>query len=144
MANLHSGLALTDAVIYVLRGVGLLVGDGEAPVGHGWQGTAGQSAFVGYVTVYELTGGNLDGSIGRPDDDASIVYQLTSTGASRKQCEWVADKAHTTLLGAPLSITGRQVQRVAVDMLGGTIRDDDVQPPVFWSPDRYRIWTTPT
>lgn len=141
--NLHSGLALTDAIIHVLESAGLLVGDGVAPAGYGWQGAPGQSGFTGYVTVYELTGGTLDGTIGLPDDDASLLYQFTATGATRKQCEWVADKARTTILASSLLIAGRQVQRVTVDMLGGTTRDDSVQPPVFFSPDRYRIWTTP-
>lgn len=143
MTTLHSGRTLTDAVIQALETAGLLVGDGEAPDGHGWAGIPDQSAFVGYVTVYELIGGTIDGTLGRPDDDASTLYQLTSTGATRQQCEWVADKARNTMLSTTWVITGRQVMRAAVDMLGGTVRDDDVQPPVFFSPDRFRIWTTP-
>lgn len=143
-ANLHSGRLLTDAICHALTVAGLLVGDGEAPTGHGWQGTPGASTFVGYVTVYELTGGVLDGTIGRPDDDAAVVYQLTSVGHDRRQCKWVADKARAALLGAVLSLADRSVMRISSDMLGGTTRDDDVQPSVFFSPDRYRVWTTPT
>jgi hypothetical protein len=142
--NLHSGRLLTDAVIHALESAGLKVGDNVAPPGVGWVGVPGASSFTGYVVVYGLTGGVLDGPIGAPDDDASTIVQLTSVGADRRQCMWVADKARGVMLTTPLQIIGRTVSRVAVDMLGGTVRDDDVQPSVTFSPDRYRIWTTPT
>lgn len=143
MANIHSGLKLTDAINHALTSAGILVGDAVAPDGRGWQGTPLQSDFVPYVVVYEVTGGTLDGPIGLPNDDAAVIYQLTSVGHDRQQCAWMADKARLTMLASPFILDTRQVMYVDVDMLGGTIRDDDAKPPVFFSPDRFRVWTTP-
>lgn len=140
----HASRTITDAIISSLEGAGLLVGDAEAPAGHGWAGVPGGSEFRGYVVVYELSGGVTDGTIGEPDNDAEQVFQLTAVGATRDQCKWVADRARQVMLTAVLTIADRTVMRVAVDMLGGTIRDDDVQPPVFFSPDRYRVHSTPS
>lgn len=135
--NVHNARLLTDSIITVLTGAGLVVGDAVAP------GTV--PAGAGWVVVYGLTGGFVDGPLGDPHEDASAIYQLTAVAPNRRQCEWTADKARTTILSAALNAgPGRTVAHVAVDMLGGTIRDDDVQPFVFYSPDRYRIWTTPT
>lgn len=142
--NLHSGRTLTDAIVFALTSAGLAAGDGEAPEDAGWQGAPANSDFVGYVVVYELSGGTADGPIGTPDADAETLYQLTSVGRDRRQCKLVADQARNVLMSAQMSITDRTVMRVSIDMLGGTIRDDDVQPSVMYSPDRYRILTTPT
>lgn len=139
----HASRTITDAIISALEGAGLLVGDAQAPDGAGWTDKPGDE-FVGYVVVYELSGGVTDGPIGEPDNDAEQIFQLTSVGATREQCKWVADRARHVMLTAALSIVDRAVMRVAVDMLGGTTRDDDVQPPVFFSPDRYRVHTTPS
>lgn len=133
--NVHAPLPLTDAIISALQRAGLSVGDAIRP---------DPLPSQGYVVVYPLTGGTANGPIGHPDDDASVIYQLTSVGRIRKECEWVADKARRALLAASLPIGDRMVVRVGVDMLGGILRDDDVQPPVFYSPDRYRVMTTPT
>ncbi len=134
--NIHKGRELTDQVITALTTAGLTVGDAVAPTSI--------SAGAGYVVVYPLLGGDTDGTIGNPNDDASIVYQLTSVGADRRQCEWVADKARETILAAAPTLTNRKVTYIDVDMLGGVQRDDDVQPPTFYCPERYRIRTTPT
>ncbi len=133
--NIHAARPLTDAIIYSLQSAGLIVGDAVKP--------ANATTSSGYIVVYGLPGGTLDGPIGLPDDDAWVTYQLTAIGANRKQCEWAADKARRTILAAYLPIGDRRVVRVSVDMLGGTIRDDDIQEPVYYSPDRYRFSTTP-
>lgn len=133
--NIHDARPLTDAIISSLTSVGLIVGDAVKP--------ANATTSSGYIVVYGLPGGSLDGPIGSPDDDAYVTYQLTAIGANRKQCEWAADKARDTILTASLSIGDRRVSQVSVDMLGGTIRDDDIQNPIYYSPDRYRFETTP-
>ncbi len=135
--NVHVGRVLTDAIIAALEAAGLNVGDAVRP--------DDATATAGYVVVYGLGGGTTDGPVGNPEDDAAALYQLTSVGHDRKQAEWVADKARQVLLAATLTLTGgRKVLRVGVDMLGGVIRDDDVAPPIWYSPDRYRIFTTPS
>lgn len=138
MTNIHHGVLLTRSIIEALAADpdGLLVGDGEKP---------DTTDKGGYVVVYSLPGGTLDGPLDDPDDDASVPYQFTSVGRTRSECEWVADTARLRILTATLAIgPTRKVINVRQDFVGGAIRDDDVKPSVWYSPDRYRFMTTPT
>lgn len=136
----------TDAVLAALEATTVLVGDADPkPPGYGWQGTPGQSVFVPYMVLYPIPGGTFDGSIGDPNDDAQLLYQVTCVGSTRTQCEWVLDKALGALVGQSPVIAGRSLMRsIESDMAGGGVRrDDTVQPAVFISTPRFRLWTTP-
>jgi hypothetical protein len=122
----------TDAVIAALEGLELAVGDAIAP-----------DQDPPYVVVYPIPGGGSTGTLGAQHDDAILVYQVTCVGSSREQAEWLADKALELLEGS-LSVDGRRVCNVDLDMHGGVQRDDQVTPPVFWSMPRFRITTTPS
>lgn len=136
----------TDAIIARLTAQGLVVGDGDDPsVAHAWQGGVGQSSFIGYVIVYPLLGGTFDGSLGEPDDDADLLWQLTCVGFSRKQCEKIVDDALAALIGHPLAVTGRSVSRLFADLAGGGARRDDTAagPPLFIATPRVRAMSYP-
>ncbi len=134
----------TDAVIATLTGhiaglgITLLVGDGEAP--------PVASANDPYLVVHSLPGGPLDGTLGSPDADGSLLYQISAWGISREQSQAAADVARNALFDDPIVIAGRTVMRVGLDSSGGTFRDDDLgeTPSLYQTPDRYRIRTTPT
>ena len=143
MSILHRANDVTLAVIGVLEAAGLLVGDAVKPAGGGWAGAVGDSAFTPYVVVYNLVGGSTGGTLEHSDSDASPTYQFTSTGANRAQTEMVADAARAAILTAAIELPGRKVALCTIDMLGGATRDDDEQPPVWWSPDRYRLVIVP-
>jgi hypothetical protein len=135
---------VTDALIAELEAADLAVGDGEQPTGSGWQGAAGLSSFVPYAVVHALAGGNTDGPISAPDDDADSLYQITGVGATREQAEAVGDVARVALCApGALTVTGRSVCIVRVDVLNGCRRDDTVEPVVFITTDRFRVTTTP-
>lgn len=137
----------TDAIIARLVASGLVVGDAEDPEPgtYAWQGAVGESTFIGYVIVYPLIGGTFDGSLGEPDDDADLLWQLTCVGFSRKQCEKVADDALASLIGYPLAVTGRSVSRLHADLAGGGARRDDTAAgqPVFIATPRIRAKSYP-
>lgn len=132
----HSARELTGAVVAALEAADLNVGRGikpdSVPDGEGW------------VIVYPLTGGSFDGATDDPWGETLAPYQLQSVGATPEQCEWIADLARSTLMGASLSLTGRKVIQIAAAFSGGVLRDDDVQPPVYYTPDRFDIWTGPS
>lgn len=112
--------------------------------GWGWQGQPGASVFRPYFVVYPLPGGYFDGTLGDPDNDASLIWQVTCVGATRAQCEAAADRANDVLIGQPLNVADRFICRVWADMAGGGARrDDTVQPPVFIATPRYRVDSTP-
>ena len=121
----------TDAVLTALEALGLEVGDAVAP-----------NADPPYVVVYPIPGGGSTGTLAAQHDDAILVYQVTCVGNSREQAEWLADKA-LELLQGDLSVSGRRVCNVDLDMHGGVQRDDQVTPPIFSSMPRFRIITTP-
>ena len=140
----HSGRLLTNAIIENLQAEGLTVGDGERPAtGAGWTGAAGQSDYQGYLVVHPLSGGRTDGPIGALDEDAFPLYQLTAWGATRAQCENIADLSRSVMLEVPIVVEGRYVAHVRIDMLGGARRNDQVQPPEWQGVERYRVTTTP-
>lgn len=138
-----AGSPFTTAILAALEDDGLNVGDGEQPTGAGWQAEPDASVFHPYVVVHSMVGGLLDGPIGEPDEDGSLTYQVSSYGATRAQCEWAADQARRVMLTGPLLVPDARVLRVRVDMLGGARRDDEVQPPIWVSAERYRLTTTP-
>jgi hypothetical protein len=152
MTELASLNAHTTAILDVLS-VELKTFDTGAPAldqtpgvldSWGWQGAPGSSKFRAYYIVYPLPGGLFDGTLGCPDDDASLIWQVTCVGATARQCEAAADRANSVLVGQPLTIAGRYVTRVQADMAGGGVRrDDTVQPPVFIATPRYRIDSVP-
>lgn len=110
----------------------------------GWQSTPGHSKFKPYAIVYPLAGGEFDGPLGCPDNDASLTWQVTCVGSTRKQCEWGADKVLAALIGARLAVAGRYLPRLYADMAqGGARRDDTVQPPVYIATPRFRAYSTP-
>lgn len=150
MTQLASLRAHTSAVVDLLAAE-LKTFDAGIPdlpggQGWGWQGEPGGSKFKPYRIVYPLVGGEFDGPLGCPSDDASLIFQVTCVGATREQCEWVVDNTNEVLVeqAASLVIPGRFVIRVWADMAGGGARrDDEVQPPVFIATPRYRVDSTP-
>ncbi len=133
----------TDAVISTLTShiaglsITLAVGDGEAPA-HGTKDP--------YLVVHSLPSGPLDGSLGTPNADGDMLFQISAWGISREQSQGAADVARAALLNTPIVIASRTVMRVALDSTGGTFRDDDLgeTPSMYQTPDRYRIRTTPS
>ena len=127
----------TDAVVAALVAAGLVVGDGGSPPDpFGWAGTPGQSQFHAYAIVYPL-GQVFDGTLGCPDVDSDLRWQVTCVGASREQAEWVQHQTQTALIGAVLTVAGRSVPRVRPDGGAGVRRDDTTQPPLFLSTPRF-------
>lgn len=140
----YRGRAVTESIIAALDTAGLNVGDGEKPAGAGWQGAPGESNFKGYVVVHPVGGFDIDGTLDQPSDDVWPMHQLSAFGATRAQCEEVADDAREAMLTIPLTVSGRTLGRYRIDLVGVVTRTDDVQPPIYMSPDRYTVYTTPT
>lgn len=143
MVTIPAVSPVTDAVVAALEDAGLTVGDGEKPAGAGWAGQPGQSAYAPYVVVYSMLGGTTEGPMDDPNADARSVVQLTSVGGSRRQAEWLGDRARAALMSGSLAVAGRKVALVLIDVLGGAVRDDDSDPAIYYVPERYRILSTP-
>lgn len=145
MTDLASSRTHTNAIIAQLETAGLTVGDSDSPeAAHGWAGAVGTSNFVPYVIVYTLPGGVYDGTLANHSDDASLLWQTSCVGATRQQCEWVADQVQAALVGQPLTVAARSIQKVSFDTSGGARRDDTAAgPPVFIATPRIRVESYP-
>lgn len=139
----HSG-----AIILALRSAGLTVFDSGPPTNTdqdwGWVDVPGQSAYRPYVILYDLPGGEFDGPLGCPDDDASLIWQATCIAETAERCRWLTDKAVAALVGQQIPVEGRSICRLYADFVAGAVRrDDTVQPPVYISTPRFRATSTP-
>ena len=87
---------VTTALIATLSsGVGWPVGDHAPPL----PTVATPTPTAGrYVIVYSTPGGSLDGSMGSPHEMATLVFQVDSSGRSRSQCQWLADRVRQVML----------------------------------------------
>lgn len=121
----------TAAVIARLQGLGLAVGDGEAPAGNPEK----------YAVVYPIVGGSSSGVLAALHDDAVLIYQVTCVGTTRLQAQWVEDKAMGLLAG--FTVSGRSIPYVDVENYGGLFRDDTTSPPRYYTTPRFRFTSTP-
>ena len=141
--SVYSARALTTALVAKLDATALRVGTGTKPAGGGWAGTPGASVFNPYTVVYPTPGGSSDGSLGIPFDDVSPDFIISSFGASVEQAQWGDDLVRATLVSpAVIAVTGRTVMLAIPDMDAGVMRDDDVSPPLYHAPSRWRLMTT--
>lgn len=124
---------LTNAVVGALRAAGLTVVDGHAPA----------AVAAPYVAV-QAAGALYDGSLGDPDAEATAAYLARCVGTGREQAEWLSDRARAALLDPDaLTVEGRRVALVRLDLAGVYGVELDASPPLHVVVDRYRIWTTP-
>ena len=138
---------LTDLMIATAAVVGKPVGDGVIPAGAAWQGGPEESTFVPWAVVSTLTASRSGGSIYDPQADWLVPYMVQSFGATRDQCEWLADRvrgewAALELTTQTLGAHTYQVQQVRVDSIGGINRTDVVDPPVWGQQDQVTVWLT--
>lgn len=141
--TVHRGRQLTAAIKQLLESDGWIVGEGEAPdAGESWQGTPGASSFVPYIVLFPSPGGVFDGSLGDPFGDGRVDYIIHSYGATQAQCQTVGDAVYAALTAGRPQMVGRVVQLASPDVEGGCVRDDDAEPSIFYSPTRWRIYTT--
>lgn len=138
MTTIHKQGPFVDFVITTLTAGGLTVGDGIAPTS--------VPAGAGFCVVYSIAGGITDGTVDDPNEDASPNIQVTSSSVKPDQCRWLADKVRELINAAvPADLSdGRRVFWLNFPMASMTmLRDDDVQPPRWYVPDRMELGTTP-
>ncbi len=134
--TIHGSRVFIDWVIGVLTAGGLSVGDGVAPTS--------TPAGSGYVVVYSIAGGITEGSLEDPRSDAAPTFQVTSVGTDPRQVRWLVDRVRSLFnVAVPATLSdGRKVIWLDFPTASASIiRDDDVQPPKYFSPDRFEVGT---
>lgn len=112
----------------------LPVGAAEVPSAH-----AGR-----YIVVYPTPGGGRGGSLSAPQDDATWIYQTSCVGNSARQAAAIADLVEDALLGATVTVNGRDLH-VYLDLEGGIRPDTDrgEAAETFTATPRWGLMTTP-
>lgn len=131
------------------NGKGVLVDRSRKPQGAGWQGTPGQSRFVGYIVIHPLAGGTHDGPAGDPSADIRWLVQLTCVGATAAQADQVGDLAAELLMSSrtAIAVTGRRLAAPITRESVGPARPDPTlgdSQTLFYATPIFRVWTTPT
>lgn len=141
---------ITDAFLLLLRSsTGQPIGDHTAPS----QAEMTDEEFFPYAIVYSIEGGELTGPpLSAPEADGEFVYQVTSVGTTRKQAEWMADRARRTVLARTsgqyqvemVSPAGTKIRGRIPDGGAGPVDVEGEEPNEIYSvPERFRILTTP-
>lgn len=141
---------LTEALLAVLAATGKAVGDGVRPLGDaGWLGEPNSpgSTFRPYLVLATLSAASSSGSFGDPQSQWRVPYLVQSFGASRQQCEWMADTARAQLqelAHADLDLGGVswRVQQVWHESIGAISRIDVTDPPYWGQQDQATVWLT--
>ncbi len=134
--TIHSERVFIDWVIDTLTAGGLSVGDGVAPVS--------TPAGAGYVVVYSIAGGIVEGSLEDPRSDAAPTFQVTSVSTDPRQVRWLVDRVRSLFnVAVPAVLAdGRKVIWLDFPTASASIiRDDDVSPPNHYAPDRFDVGT---
>lgn len=142
---------LTDAILDHLEAaldtaLGILVGDGIAPVGGGWSGgQPGEGDFVPYVVLSTMPASKgFTDPVPGGDTSWRAGYSLRCVGALRSQCDWVADKSRQAMvLYKPKTIDldgDWRVLKTSYDTLGAVTRNDSTDPPYWELLDTATLW----
>lgn len=123
------------------------VGDMVIPQGGGWSGVpnAPGATFTPYVVLVTLTASRSTGPMGASQADWQMTYMVESFGASREQCEWMADHARSALdvLAKQQIVLGTdtyKVQQVRVDSIGAVNRVAVTEPAFYGQQDGLSLW----
>lgn len=110
------------------------------PTGEGLNGSLGVAppGIPGYA-VYPDPG---DVQQARLAGDRSMVvirFAVTAVGEGPEQVLWVADHVRQVMLGDPPEVMGRVIRRLSQSGSGPVIRDDSIDPPLWFSSADYRL-----
>ena len=125
-----------DAVTAALTAAGLTVYLGGVPT------SVSPTDSTPYVVLYPEPGQVQTASLADNRVNFSAVVQLTCVGLTAEQAMSVSDRA-AAALSVVLTVTGRASWKP--ESLDGqpVQRDDDVVPPCFYAPSRYRLRSIP-
>ena len=118
---------------------------------YGWSGTPGESGsyFTPYSVLIPQQSSGANGPLSDTHSDWRINYSISSFGSSREQVEWIADLARSSFIqlhrtsfdGIDASYT---IQQVRTENMGGVVRSESIEPPIFGQTDSFSVWATKT
>jgi hypothetical protein len=133
------------AVAAHLRSAGILTTTSDRPPpGSGWQGTPGQSSYVGWVRVTDVSGSPPTGTVTGVRDTMRFLYHVQSIGGGEVQSYRLRDRVHARMVDGTLAVPGRVLLEPPRILLPGQTDPDHDAPVVEWVGwDQYRVETAP-
>lgn len=124
----HDPRLLYDALI------ARLIAQTLRPIGDAAEPT---STALPYAIVYPLTDEPHDGPLNDPTQVTDDAFQVTAVGGSRRQAQWMQQAVREALLGWTPTVTGFGTYPVQLLTGSGLERNTAVEPPVFFTTDRF-------
>lgn len=121
------------AIIDVLEAEGIRVGDHVAPR------SADGNIVTQTAVVYMGAGPIVAQDLIQSDNEALVRFRIITVDSTAQGAADLADRVAGILRANPLVVTDRFVFTVRPDTMGAVERDDDVQPPMFYSSTGYRV-----
>lgn len=103
------------------------IGDAEAP----------DPASLPYAVVYPMIDELPHPSVSDPLQTVDDAFQVTCVGSNRESAQVMQRLVRAALLGWTPSIEDRSTYPIQPLSMSGVERDDNAQPPVFFSTDRF-------
>jgi hypothetical protein len=75
-------------------------------------------------------------------NDVTGEVTVTHVAATKSELRWALARTRALLMDAPLTLAGRSTAPLRPLDSSGDLVDRDVSPPVLYSTDQYRIFTT--
>lgn len=134
-----SARAVHDQVWALLEAVtGVNTYDGEVPASPPKDPDGRVHA---YAVLYTFGGRPADLMLSATQDSLFSGFQVTCAGGDPTRALWCLDKVRNALVGAFITVDGRQHQITASEFDPGPVRrDDDVTPPRHYIPDRFDVF----
>lgn len=95
------------------------------------------------VVCHLIPGGQHDGTVERPHDDASYIVQTTCVGRTWRTALHVWGLVQDRLLDGVVAIDGRHVAMVEPHSHGSLQPDRDDNPTLYFATPRWKLSTTP-
>ena len=95
-----------------------------------------------YAVVYPIDEFGDGTSLGDAHETVVYEFQVSSVGDTAEQAEWMQNQVRSALLGWTPSVSGRSLNPVEKAGSQGTVRSDNVQPPVFTAIDTFTVFTS--
>lgn len=95
-----------------------------------------------YAVVYPLDDEATEGSLNDPTQAVTWAFQVTCVANGAQGAQWLQTKVREVLHGHAPVVTGIGTTPIHLADGSGLTRDDDVNPPLFYSTDRFTALTS--
>ena len=150
MPSAVSRQQITNRVLAELNEAGFPVGDNNAPTAaYGWAGEPDEidATFTPWMTLTPLAAQpqRIPGAVADTGTEWILPYMVFYAGASRKQCEALADKMRLALTNIERERVdspsgGWRIMKISCTAIGSNSRTGSAFPDYYAQSDTFEVW----